>query len=106
MKDEFRLGKMIGSSSVEDSYGDSSHSSFSEDGGGGSLFFVGSSPTITVSVLAFPLESMVKITSVRGFGKGNSGIEVRLLGRCCFTGEDRPVRGIIRPFEGVSFLLT
>ena len=58
-----------------------------------------------VSVLAFPLESMVKMTSVRGFGMGDSGIEVRLLGRGCFTGEERPVRGNIRPGIVVSLLV-
>lgn len=80
MKEELRLGTMIGSSSVDDSYCDDSHSSFNDDGP--PLLVIGSSSTITVSVLALPLASTVNLTSVRGCGldKGDSGIAVRLIG--------------------------
>jgi hypothetical protein len=77
LKEEFRLGRIIGSSSLDDSYCDDSHSSFSEDV---PPLGLDAGPTTTVSVLAFPLESMVKITSVRGRGMSDSGIDVRLLG--------------------------
>jgi hypothetical protein len=53
-------------------------------------------PTTTVSVLAFPFASIVKITSVRGFDTRDSGIEVRLLGLWRLIGEDWPVRGRVR----------
>jgi hypothetical protein len=71
---------------VEDSYGDSSSSSYTPDG---PLFLIsGSSLITTVSALARPLLSMMNLTSVRVFGAGNSGIEVKPLGR--LTGEIRP----------------
>ena len=76
----FRLGTIIGSSSVDDSYCDDSHSSFGADGP--PLLVIGSSSTTIVSVLARPLASMVNLTSVRpcGLDKGDSGIAVRLVG--------------------------
>jgi hypothetical protein len=37
-----------------------------------------------------PLASIVKITSVRDLGTRDSGIAVRLLGRCRLIGEDCP----------------
>jgi hypothetical protein len=90
-----RLGKIIGSSSEDDSYCEDSHSSFREKDDG-PLLGLGVSLATTVSVLALPFESMVKTTSVRGFSTGDSGIEVRLSRRRSFRGEDRPVRGRIR----------
>lgn len=54
----------------------------------------------TVSVLALPLESIVNLTSVRDLGPGSSGIEVRLGGRCCLTGDKRPVRVLGRSIGG------
>lgn len=102
-----REGMMMGSSSDEERVEAESHSSCTEMEGarGGSRRRGGSGEgsIMTVSVRALPLESMVKITSVRGRGMGDSGIEVRLLGRICFTGDVRPVRGMIRPVD-VSLL--
>lgn len=94
LKDEFRLGSMMGSSSVEDPPGEESQSSITD---GVLLLTTTGSGTTTVSVLALPLASIVNITSVRDFGTGDSCIAVRLLARWCFTGEQRPGRGGIRP---------
>jgi hypothetical protein len=86
----------MGSSSDEEGCEEESQS---WSGGGGSRLDGGGDEAMTtVSVRAFPLESMVKITSVRGRGRGDSGMEDRLLGRAWvgFMGEVRPLRGRIR----------
>jgi hypothetical protein len=75
---------------VDESYCEDSHSSFNEDGA--PLVGLDAAPTTIVSVLAFPLASIVKITSVRGLGTSDSGIELRLLGLWRFIGEDCPAR--------------
>ena len=80
LKEELRLGTIIGSSSVEDSYGEESYPSNKEEERI-VLFGDGARPTTIVSVRAFPLESIVKITSVRGPGWGDSGIDRRFPGR-------------------------
>lgn len=78
LKEDWREGIMIGSSSEEEGCEEESQSS--SWGGGSRLVGCGESIT-TVSVRALPLESMVKITSVRGRDWGDSGMEVRLPGR-------------------------
>lgn len=104
LKEVFRLGIMMGSSSVDDASEDESHSSCNEDAAA-SLVLLGSSPTMIVSVLAFPLESIVKITSVRGPGIGDSWIEGRLPGCGCLMGEECPVRGRILPVVIVNIFI-
>lgn len=94
VKEVFRLGTIIGSSSLEDSVEDVSQFSFDADRP--PLELGGLSWTTTVSVRALPLESIVNLTSVRDLGGGSSGIDDRLGGRCCFMGERRPVRGFGR----------
>ena len=90
MNEVFRLATMIGSSSLEDSYCEDSHSSFREELELEVFAGFDASLTTTVSVLALPLASIVKITSVRDLGTRDSGIAVRLLGRCRLIGEDCP----------------
>jgi hypothetical protein len=92
LKEELRLGIMIGSSSDDPDEKDS----YSSCTDGGRLLTIDFGMT-TVSVLAFPLASIVNMTSVRSLGIGDSGIAVRLPVRGCLIGEERPVRGGIRP---------